>query len=79
MRLQSIGAVKKYKKGDSEAAYQESVMAPLDREHDDDAVGQDADDDGESDPPPDSEEVLQEVLTAIEKASFFPFPSVFCS
>lgn len=55
------------------------MTAPLGREHDDDAVGQDADDDGESDPPPDSEEVLQEVLSAIEKAPFFPFPSVFCS
>jgi hypothetical protein len=77
--LQSIGAVKKDKKGDSETAYQESVTAPLGREHDDDAVGQDADDDKELDPPPDSEEVLQEVLSAIEKAYFFPFPSVLCS
>ena len=55
------------------------MTAPLGREHDDDAVGQDADDDKESDPPPDSEEVLQEVLSAIEKASSFPFPSVLCS
>ncbi|KIM78191.1 hypothetical protein PILCRDRAFT_11410 [Piloderma croceum F 1598] len=74
--LQSIGAVKK---GDSEAAYQESVTAPLGHKHDDDAVGQDADDDKESDPLPDSKEVLQEVLLAIEKASSFLFQSVLCS
>ena len=77
--LKSIRAVKKDKKGDSEAAYQESVAAPLGHEHDDDAVGQDADDDKELDPLPDSEEVLQEVLSALEKASSFPFQSVLCS
>ena len=51
------------------------MTAPLGREHDDDAVGQDADDDKESDPLPDSKEVLQ---SAIEKAFFFFHFHLFC-
>jgi hypothetical protein len=60
--LDSIGAVKHDKKNDH--IYQDSVTAPVDRSFDDDAVGQEEEDDNDE-----SSDVLQNVLSAIEKAS----------
>ena len=53
------------------------MTAPLSREHDDDAIGQEEDEDDPDPMPPleDSELVLQEVLSAIEKVC--PYPSVY--
>jgi len=65
--LECIGAVKANKKNGSKGAYQDSVTAPLSRDYDDDAVGQD--DQDEDDPPEDPEAVLQEVLSAVAKVS----------
>jgi hypothetical protein len=64
----------KGKKATSDAAYQDSVTAPLGRAHDEDITGlQDEDDeDDEDDVPIDSStsgEPLREVLTAVEKVN----------
>jgi hypothetical protein len=65
--------VHKGKKTGSDPAYQDSVTAPLDRAHDEDIMGlQDKDEDDEDDVPTDpstSTELLQEVLTAVEKVN----------
>jgi hypothetical protein len=61
--LKAIGIVK-YDKKD---AYQDSVTAPLSREHDDDAGG---DVDGLEDDTVDAEAPFGEVLTAIPKVIF---------
>ena len=45
--LKGIGAVKKSKKKDTLAAYQDSVTAPVDRRFDDDAEGADIDEEDE--------------------------------
>jgi hypothetical protein len=67
--LQCIGAVKSNQKGNSDVPYQKTVTAPLGREHDNDAVGLNADsDDDEVESGLGLEEVLWEVLSAIEKA-----------
>ena len=63
----------KGKKTGSDAAYQDSVTAPLDRAHDEDITGlQDKDEDDVDDAPVDlstSAEILKEALTAIEKVN----------
>jgi hypothetical protein len=63
----------KGKKASSDAAYQDSVTAPLGRAHDEDITGlQDEDDEDEDDVPIDSSpsgEQLREVLTAVEKVN----------
>jgi hypothetical protein len=63
--LKTIGTFKDDKKG-PESAYQDSVTAPIGREHDDDAVGLEDEIDGEN---LGTEVVLREVLTAVEKVS----------
>lgn len=61
------------KAGSDDPAYQDSVTAPLDRAHDEDITGShDKDEDDEDDVPIDpstSAELLQEVLTAVEKVN----------
>ena len=63
----------KGKKASSDAAYQDSVTAPLGRAHDEDITGlQDEDDEDEDDILIDSStsgEPLREVLTAVEKVN----------
>ena len=63
----------KGKKAGSDAAYQDSVTAPLGRAHDEDITGlQDNDEDDKDDAPIDlstSAELLKEALTAIEKVN----------
>ena len=63
----------KGKKASSDAAYQDSVTAPLSQAHDEDIMGlQDEDDEDEDDVPIDSStsgEPLREVLTAVEKVN----------
>jgi hypothetical protein len=64
--LGCIGAIKVNKKNSYEGAYQDSITAPLSRDYDDDAVGED-DKSDEDNPPDDPEAVLQEVMSAVEK------------
>ena len=63
----------KGKKASSDAAYQDSVTAPLGRAHDEDITGlQDEVDEDKDDVPIDSStsgEPLREVLTAVEKVN----------
>jgi hypothetical protein len=63
----------KGKKASSDAAYQDSVTAPLGQAHDEDIMGlQDEDNEDEDDVPIDlstSGEPLTEVLTAVEKVN----------
>jgi hypothetical protein len=65
--------VHKGKKAGSNPAYQDLVTAPLDRAHDEDIMGlHDEDENDEDDVPIDpstSAELLQEVLTAVEKVN----------
>jgi hypothetical protein len=73
----------KGKKASSDGAYQDSVTAPLSRDHDEDITGfqdelEDDDDEDEPDdtgtpinpPPTPSAGQLKEVLTAVEKVNF---------
>lgn len=63
--LECIGALTKEKKGNTEMAYQDAVTAPIGREHDDDAVGQE--DDPDEPTTPEEQDVLQEVTSAVGK------------
>jgi hypothetical protein len=63
--LKTIGTFKDISK---KGSYQDSVTAPIGREHDDDAVDHD-DQDDDDDEDPDPEVVLSEVLSAIEKVN----------
>ena len=62
------------KKGDDN--YQDSVTAPVDRNFDNDAIGQEDDDEEEGDED-DSSQMLSGVLLAIEKVSI-PFGIMYC-
>jgi hypothetical protein len=62
----------KGKKAGSDAAYQDSVTAPLDWAHDEDTTGLQDKDEEEDDVPVDpstSAEQLKEVLTAVKKVN----------
>ena len=62
----------KGKKAGSDAAYQDSVTAPLDRAHDEDITGlqDEGDEDNAPVDPSISAELLGEALTAIQKVSY---------
>ena len=64
----------KGQKANSDAAYQDSVTAPLSRAHDDDVTGLQDEDEGDEDDipihPSTSSDQLKEVLTAVEKVIF---------
>jgi hypothetical protein len=66
--LKSIGTFKDDKKC-TDSAYQNSVTALIGREHNDDAVGH-KDEIEDEVPNPDSDVLLSEVLSAVEKVSF---------
>lgn len=66
----------KGKKASSEAAYQDSVTAPLSRSHDEDITGLQDEDEEDDDTihPLMSSGQLKEVLTAVEKVNPFRRP-----
>lgn len=67
--LKAIGTFKDNKKKHSNGAYQDSVTAPIGREHDDDAINRDDENDEDEDEDPDPEVMLREVLSAVEKVN----------
>lgn len=66
--LEGIGAIKPDVKQNQQIAYQDSVIAPLDHEHDNYAALLDeAEDNADDQPARDNFESLQQVLSAVAK------------